>query len=107
MVSETLQKSDLVDRESKVDLQKQGDKLPHQILNGRCGKSGSNRSSGRPCLGDNCGQDNTGIASYRDVPSSVNIDMQPDILRVSKNMVSLVSANYSYHAMLLCLLTSL
>lgn len=84
MVLETLQKSRLVDGDAEVSLQKQGDKLPCQILNGRCGKSGSDRNSARPCLDDNCGEDNTGVTSYRDVPSSLNIDMQPDTSRVSK-----------------------
>ena len=73
-----------MDGEAEVNLQKQGNELPSQILNGRHGKSGSDRSSVRPSLDYNCGDDNTGIASYRDVPSSVNIDIQPDTLRVSK-----------------------
>ncbi|XP_022925300.1 histone deacetylase 15 isoform X1 [Cucurbita moschata] len=81
MVSEILQQSHLVDGEAEVNLQKQGNELPSQILNGRHGKSGSDRSSVRPSLDYNCGDDNTGIASYRDVPSSVNIDIQPDTLR--------------------------
>ncbi|XP_022153231.1 histone deacetylase 15 isoform X2 [Momordica charantia] len=84
MVLETLQKSRLVDGDAEVSLQKQGDKLPCQILNGRCGKSGSDRNSARPCLDDNCGEDNTGVTSYRDVPSSLNIDMQPDTSRKSR-----------------------
>lgn len=106
MVSETLRKSHLVDGEAEANLQKQGDQLASQILNGRCRKSGSDRNSIRPFLDDNCGEeseDKTGVAFYRDVPSSVNIDMQPDTLRVSKNMVSLVTANYSCHATFLFL----
>lgn len=82
MVSEALQKR--VDGEVEVNLQKQGDQHPCQSLNGRCGKPGSDRNGVRSCPGDNCREDNTGVASYRDVP---NIDMQPDTLRVSKNIV--------------------
>uniref|UniRef100_A0A9I9D9M4 histone deacetylase n=1 Tax=Cucumis melo TaxID=3656 RepID=A0A9I9D9M4_CUCME len=79
MVSEALQKR--VNGEAEVNLQKQGEQHPCHSLNGRCGKSGSERKSVRSCPDDSCRKDNTGVASYKDVPSSVDIDVQPDSLR--------------------------
>jgi hypothetical protein len=55
MLTETLQMSRLTNGEAENSLQKQSDQIPHQGLNGRCGK-GSDGTSSRPFYDENGGE---------------------------------------------------
>ncbi|XP_035546860.1 histone deacetylase 15 isoform X2 [Juglans regia] len=56
MARETFQMSRLANGEAENSLHKQSDQTPHQALNGRCTKLGSDGSTAGPCCDENGGE---------------------------------------------------